>query len=181
MYDDAAGASGLVDWRAVARGAGVGLIVIAPVTVLRAVVDHRVSDFARSNWPPVFLVGILAAYVAAGWLAGRWAPSAPLTNGAFAALGTLALWLPVRVVIWAVRDDPKGLFTGSKPVLSVGGLFGNAVLAVAAGMIGGILGARYAAQRDNGGGGEPAGRPRTGGGDVDRSEERPDSTGQGAG
>ncbi|GEM_PF-658265 len=181
MESDATGTPGMVDWRAVARGAGVGLIVIAPVTVLRAVVDHRVHDFDRSGWAVVFVLGILAVYAAAGWYAGSWTPRVPLTNGAAAALGTLLAWLPIRVAIWAVRDDPKGLFTGSKPVFSVGGLFGNAVFAVALGMLGGTLGARRAMWRENGGGGEPAGRPRTGGGDADRSEERPDSTGQGAG
>ena len=132
----------LIDRTAIVRGALAGLVVIVPVTVLRAVVSHRVADFDHSGWAVVFFFAILFAYGLSGWVAGHSAVRAPLTNGAIAGFGAIALWLPLRVLIWAIRHDHRGLFTGARPAITVGGLFGNVVLAAAVGIIGALLAAR---------------------------------------
>jgi hypothetical protein len=54
------------------------------------------------------------------------------------------LWIPVRIAIWLVRDQHKGLFTGHSPALRPGQLFGQVVIAAGFGMLGGYLGARAA-------------------------------------
>jgi hypothetical protein len=52
----------------------------------------------------------------------------------------------VRVGIWLVRDENKGLFTGHSPALPPGQLFGHLVIAAALGMLGGFVGSRAAAR-----------------------------------
>lgn len=167
-----------IDWRAAGRGAALGLTVIVPITIARTIVDRRVDHFNDTGWAVLFAVAILVPLFVAGVGAGRWAPAAPLSNGMVAAVGALVLWIPVRVVIWAVRESGRGLVSGSTPALPIGQLFVTAVFAAGLGALGGLVGARSAARRDNGTGGESAGRPRAG---FDPSEERPDSAGQGAG
>lgn len=130
------------DWPVVLRGAAAGLAVIVPVTIVRAVLDRDVNDLDHSGWVvPLFLL-ILAAYGLAGWVAGRGAASAPLTHGALAGLGSVVLWIPIRIVIWAVREQGRGLVSGSRAALPPGQVFGALVLSAAFGMLGGIVGAR---------------------------------------
>jgi hypothetical protein len=131
-----------VDWRAVARGALVGLAIIVPVTILRAVLDREVRDFDDSGWIYPLFVLVLVAYFAAGWVAGRARPDLPFTHGALAGLGALVLWIPIRIVIWALREDGRGLFSGDDAALAPGQLFGAFVLAAAFGMIGALVAAR---------------------------------------
>lgn len=133
---------GLIDAAAVARGALAGLVVVVPVTVTRAVVSHHVADFDHSGWAILFFFAILFAYGLAGWVAGSTAGRAPLTNGALAGFGTILLWLPLRVLIWAIRHDHRGLFTGSRPAITLGELFGAVVLGAAIGIIGALIAAR---------------------------------------
>src|SRR6202035_3972231 len=76
------------NWRVVLRGALVGLSVIVPVTIVRAVLDRQVSDVNQSGWVYPLFVLILVAYVVAGWVAGSGAPGAPLTHGALAGWGS---------------------------------------------------------------------------------------------
>lgn len=136
----------LVDTTAVVRGALAGLVVIVPVTVARAIVSHRVSDFDHSAWAVLFFFAILFAYGLAGWVAGGSASRAPLTNGALAGLGALVFWLPLRILIWAIRHDHRGLLSGPRPAITVGELFGALVLGTAVGIIGALLGARRASR-----------------------------------
>jgi hypothetical protein len=131
-----------VDLRAVARGALGGLLLIVPLTALRAVVDREVRDFDSSGWVPLFAIALFGAYVVAGVLAGRRTPDAPLSNGLLAGVGALLLWLPLRVLIWLVRSESQGLFTGSDPVFTAGQLLGQLVFASLFGLIGGVIGAR---------------------------------------
>jgi hypothetical protein len=131
-----------VDWRVVLRGALVGLAIIVPVTILRVVLDREIRDFDDSGWIyPLFLL-ILAGYVAAGWVAGRARADTPLTHGALAGIGVLVLWIPIRIVIWAAREDGKGLFTGDKAALRPGQVFGHLVIAATLAMAGGFVSAR---------------------------------------
>ena len=45
--------------------------------------------------------------------AGRAARRSPC--GALSGLGVLVCWFPIRVLIWVVRDEVRGLFTGDDP------------------------------------------------------------------
>jgi hypothetical protein len=137
----------LVVWRAVGRGAAVTLILLAALSVAQAIVDHNVDNFDDSGWIYPFFVGILAAYAVGGWVAAKWAPDGTLTNGALAALLGFVAWIPIRILIWAVRDEHKGLFTGHSPVLRPGQIFGHLVIASALGMLGGWLAGRAAHRR----------------------------------
>jgi hypothetical protein len=142
-----AGAGGApIDWRVVLKGALVGLAVIVPVTVLRVVLDREITDFDDSGWIYPLFVLILVGYVTAGWVAGRAEPQAPLTHGILAGFGIIVLWIPIRVVIWLVREDGRGLFTGKDPALAPGALFAAFVLAAGLGAAGAALGA-YTANR----------------------------------
>ena len=137
-----------VDWRIVARGALVGLAVIVPVTVLRVVLDREVRDFDDSGWIyPLFLL-ILVAYFLAGWIAGRARPDSPLTHGTLAGLGVIAAWIPIRILIWAVREDDRSLFSGDDAVLRPGQVFGALVIAAALGILGGWLGQRFLQRKE---------------------------------
>jgi hypothetical protein len=132
----------VIQGRAVVRGALLGLLVIVPVAVLYALFDRAVDDFQNSGWAPLFALAIVVAYLVAGVGAGRIALDAPLSNGALAGLGALVLWLPLRVLIWVMRDATNGLFTGTDPVFSASRLLGQAALAVGLGALGAYFAAR---------------------------------------
>jgi hypothetical protein len=68
----------------------------------------------------------------------------PLTIGALSGLGVLVCWLPIRVLIWVVRDESRGLFTGSDAALRPGQILGHVVIAVGLGMLGAFLAGRVA-------------------------------------
>ena len=133
---------GVVVWRAIGRGAVVALALLVALSVAEAIVDRNVTDFNDSGWIYPFFLGVLASYAIGGWVAGRTAPDSALTNGALAGVFGFVLWIPVRIVIWAVRDEHKGLFTGHAPVLRLGQVFGHLVIAAALGMLGGWIGSR---------------------------------------
>jgi hypothetical protein len=128
-----------IDWPAVVRGAVVGLSVIVPVTILRVVLDHEASDPNHSPWIYPLFVLLLVGYTIGGYVGGRAGAAAPLTNGTLAGLGALVIWLPIRVVIWAAREDGRGLFSGHNAALPPGQLFGALVIAAGFGMLGGFL------------------------------------------
>ena len=131
-----------IDWRVVARGALTGFCVIVPVTVVHAVLDHEIRDFDDSGWRSVLYLFILAGFLAAGWVAGRARSDTPFTHGALAAAGSLVLWIPARVVIWALREDDRGLFSGKEAALRPGQVFGTLVISAGLGMLGAWLGGR---------------------------------------
>ena len=137
----------LVDWRAVLSGAVIGLGVLVVASIVGALLDRNIADYDESGWRAVLFVVVLVGYLSAGFVAGRQAPSAALTNGALAGTCSFVLWVPIRVVIWAVRDEHKGLFTGTSPVFRPGQLFGHLLIASALGMIGGVIGARVVVKR----------------------------------
>jgi hypothetical protein len=134
----------LVDWAAVGRGAVVGLCILAGVSIVDAILDHHITDYPNSGWRALLFVVILAGYVIAGWTAGRFVPDGGLTNGALAAMGSVVLWLPLRVAIWLVRDTGAALFHGTRAALAPGQLFGAFVIGAGLGMLGGWWGARRA-------------------------------------
>lgn len=136
-----------VCWAGVARGAGVGLAVLVGVATVQAVLDHNVADFADSGWTLPLFVALLAGYLLAGWVAQRAAADhgvgdAPLTHGALAGLGAFVAWIPLRVVIWLVRDEHRGLVRGSDGALRPGQVFGALVIAAGVGVLGAVLAAR---------------------------------------
>jgi hypothetical protein len=133
---------------AVARGALVGLACLIVVTTAAALVDGQVNDFDHSAWAAVFAVTILVVYVVAGTAAARLAEEAPLTNAIVAAVGTFVLWIPMRILIWAVRGDDRGLVTGDDAILGLGHVFGQLVLAAGLGLAAGWAVGRAAARRD---------------------------------
>lgn len=136
----------LVDWHAVLRGALLGLCVLIAASVLEAILDRNIDRFQDSGWIYPLFVAILFGYALGGWQAGRTAPDGALTNGTLAGLGAFVLWVPVRIGIWLIRDEHKGLFTGHSPALRPGQLFGHLVIAGALGMLGGFVGSRAAAR-----------------------------------
>lgn len=127
------------------RGSLGGLAVIVPVTVLRAVLDREIADFDDSGWRYPLFVLILVGYFVAGWIAGRTETDTPLMHGTFAGIGVLVLWIPVRIVIWAIREDDRGLFSGNDAVLRLGQLFGALVIASSLAMVGALLASHRAA------------------------------------
>ena len=136
-----------LDWRVVLRGALVGLAIIVPVTVLRVVLDREIANFDDTGWVYPLFVLILVGYGAAGWVAGRARPDAPLAHGALAGVGVLVLWIPIRIVIWAVREDGRGLVSGDRAALSPGQVFGALVISATIGMVGAVIAARAARRR----------------------------------
>jgi hypothetical protein len=134
----------IVHWRAVGRGAVLGLLVLVAASVVEAILDRNIDTFRDSGWIYPLFVVILVGYALGGWQAGRLAPGAALTNGLLAGVGAFALWVPVRIAIWLVRDENRGLFSGHSPALRPGQIFGHLVIAAALGLLGGFLGARSA-------------------------------------
>ena len=141
-------ASGRVlSWPAIARGGLVTLVLLFTASVAQSIVDHNVTDFEHSGWIYPFFVAVLLSYAYGGSFAGASAPEAPLSNGALAGIAGFVAWLPLRIAIWLVRDEHRGIFTGTSPILRPGQIFGHIVIAAGLGMLGGLLGARAAARR----------------------------------
>jgi hypothetical protein len=133
-----------IDAGAVWRGALTGLVIIVPLTALRAVLDRETGDVEEGGWLLLFGLGLLLAYVVAGAVAGYRAPATPLTNGILAGIGAFVLWVPLRVLIWVARSETQGLIDGSEPVFTLGQLFGQLLFAAVFGLVGAVVGARRA-------------------------------------
>jgi hypothetical protein len=146
MSDPTPTDASVLDGRAVLRGAALGLAVLLVASTVEAILDHNLNNFDDSGWIYPLFVLILVGYALGGWRAGSRAPDGPLTNGALAGVGAFVLWIPVRIGIWLVRDEHKGLFSGHSPALRPGQLFGHLVIASALGMLGGFIGGRTAAR-----------------------------------
>jgi len=125
----------------VLSGAFQAVIAALFVLPLARLIMGPIPDLSVAHIGWVFLV-ILFGYTLGGFGAGRLVPQAALSNGLLAGVGAFVLWLPVRIVIWLVRDENRGLFTGHSPALRPGQIFGHLVIAAALGMFGGFLGAR---------------------------------------
>lgn len=132
----------VIDRHAITRGAAIGLLLFVPISALRVLVDRNVNDFDHSGWAPLFALAIFAVYGIAGFVAARIAMDAPYSNGIVAAIGALLLWLPIRALIWTVRDSNQQLFGGSNPVFTPARLLGQVVFAAALGAIGGVVASR---------------------------------------
>ncbi len=61
----------MVDWRAVARGTTVGLAVIVPVTIVRALLERNLTDLSHSAWIYPLSALVVVAYGLAGAVAAR--------------------------------------------------------------------------------------------------------------
>jgi len=136
-----------IRWPAVLAGAGVGLVVLIVVATTRAVLDRRVSDFDESGWTLPLFVILVAGYFAAGWVGQRRAavlgtPDAPFTHGTLAGIGAFVAWIPLRILIWLVRDERRGLVSGDDAALRPGQVFGGLVIAAGVGLLGGFLASR---------------------------------------
>jgi hypothetical protein len=139
--------SDVLDGHAIAHGAAIGLLLFVPLSAVRVLIDQNVATFDHSGWAPVFAVALFVVYVVAGLVAARAAPDAPLSNAIVAAVGAFLLWIPIRMLIWAIRDASQGLFSGTDPVFTPARILGQIVFAAAFGAVGGWLAARRAAHR----------------------------------
>jgi hypothetical protein len=126
----------------VLRGATAGLAVLVPATIIRVVLERAVTDFDHSAWIYPLSVLVLGAYGLAGAIAARGATRAPRWTGALAGFASVVGWIPIRVVIWGIRDTGRALFVGAHPVLPPGQLVGALALGLLGGGIGGLLAAR---------------------------------------
>ena len=134
----------VIDRHAITRGAAIGLLLFVPISALRVLIDRNVSDFDHSGWRTLFAFALITVYGIAGFIAARIAVDAPYSNGIVGAIGAFVLWIPIRILIWAVRDSDQGLFSGHSPVFTPAGIFGQLVLAAALGAIGGVIAQRRA-------------------------------------
>ncbi len=99
-----------IDSKAVGRGALAGLLVIVPLTAVRAVLDHDVARLDRSGWVPLFALALFLAYVIAGVVAfsGKEFPLAlvgdDFANGPAVWIGAAAFSLVIFLLYrWAAR------------------------------------------------------------------------------
>ena len=134
----------VIHWNAVWRGATAGLFFLVLASVVDAILDHNIDDYRDSGWVYPLFVVVLFGYTLGGFGAGRLVPDSPLSNGLLAGVGAFVLWIPVRIVIWLVRDEHRGLFTGHSPALRPGQIFGHLVIATGLGMLGAFLASRIA-------------------------------------
>jgi hypothetical protein len=123
----------VVDLSALGRGVAGGLVLIVPISLIVALVNHgRRSGYG--GWLFVAFVAILYAYATAGYGAARARPDAPLAHGMLAGLGAFLAWLLVRLAVPLVRGDRLGF--GIVAVVT------NALFAVALGAAGGLFAGR---------------------------------------
>jgi hypothetical protein len=135
-----------IAWRAVGRGATVGLAVIVPVTIVRAILERNLTDLSHSVWIYPLSALILVAYGLAGGVAAHAAPGRPLLHGALAGVAAVVVWVPVRIVIWAVRESGRGLVSGDRAALPPGQVVGALALGALLGLVGAAVAARTRAR-----------------------------------
>ena len=128
---------------AVAGGALAGFVAFVLVATVRSVLGHAFPSFDDSAWLAVLALALLGAAVLAGWVTCRRAPrDLPWWAGGAAAVSAIVAWVPVRIVVWVARGEHRGLVGGGDPVLRVGPLVANLLLAAAAGVVGAWLAGR---------------------------------------
>ncbi len=118
-----------IDTRAVLLGTSAAAAIALPFGLAGQLV---VGDEDSSLVVFAFLVPVLVAFVAGGLVAARRASSAPLTNGALAALGAFALIQGVGALRRLATGEP----------LSVASLAFAALLAYSCGLLGAFLAER---------------------------------------
>jgi uncharacterized membrane protein YhaH (DUF805 family) len=136
-----------VDRAALVQAIVAGLTIAAAAAALHAVLDRRVDDLGDSGWVLLPFALLIVAYLTAGSVAQRRASAVgvadtPLTLGSLAGIGVFVCWLPVRVLIWLVREEDRGLVRGRDGALRPGQLFGGLVIAAAFGIAGALVTAR---------------------------------------
>lgn len=134
--------SHVVSWAAAANGAVAGAAALVIVSIAIVITQRNVDHFSDTGWPKFFAILLLLGFLLAGWVAGRIAPDAPLTNGLIAGAGAMIIWIPLRILIWLVRDEGKGLISGTDPALPIG----SVVLGIGVGAVLGLVGAVVAAR-----------------------------------
>jgi hypothetical protein len=97
-----------IDWGAVSRGVSVGLAVIVPVTIVRAVLDRDLTDLSHSGWIYPLSALILVAYgLGRGLVSGDRAALPPgLVVGALV-LGLLVGMAGAGLVVWTRGRDGR--------------------------------------------------------------------------
>jgi putative membrane protein (TIGR04086 family) len=123
----------VIDLTALRRGVIAGSVLVLPVSLLGALLNHE-RHHGNSGWLVVAFILILYGYATAGYGAARTRPEAPLAHGILAGLGAFVVWLIVSLVVRLARGEHLGF--GVVDVVS------NALLAVALGAVGGLLAAR---------------------------------------
>ncbi len=116
-----------LDLRAVARGMLVAIAVSLPTSLLGLVV---VDDGDSPTLVFAFLLVVLAGLAAGGYVAARRVPTAPLGNGAMAALAAFALIQGIGLV--------RQVATGES--FSLPSVAFAALLAYCCGLLGGLAG-----------------------------------------
>ena len=126
-----------LDAKAVVGGAVAALVIAVPAGVLAGVLDDRGDLDAESGWVFGFLAVIALGLGVGGYVAGRWQPSAPLANGALAALVALAT-VELYGIVRRLADGED---------ISWVGLAFTAALAAACGAVGSLVAAAGADRR----------------------------------
>ena len=151
-------------------------MLIVPVSLVVALVSHdRRSGYG--GWLLVAFVAILYGYATAGYGAARARPDAPLAHGMLAGLGAFLVWLLVRLAVPLARGDRLGfgivavVTNRCSPSLSArlpaassraAAVAPTALPRLTASSLSTTRARPNTAYCDTGGGGESAGRPRTG-------------------
>ncbi|MGB2758246.1 MAG: hypothetical protein WBD02_11370 [Acidimicrobiia bacterium] len=132
----------LISWIDVARGAGAG----AGILILGGVGFGFLSSDILGTTDFRFYVFLLqlAAFFLAGYTAGYAVDDAPASNGMVAALGTIAVWVPVRALLWHMNQRSEGVKLFSDQAISVPLLIAACGLAVIVGIAAAYIGAGMA-------------------------------------
>jgi putative membrane protein (TIGR04086 family) len=115
-----------LDWRAVAFGAVVAIVIAVPPAVLfQALVGADVVDEDSALALPLFLVQ-MAGFFAGGYVAARKRPDAPFSHGPVAGLAGFLTAQAVAVVFIVARGDTPSIvkIAFGAMLSSVLGLFG---------------------------------------------------------
>ncbi|MDQ4133076.1 MAG: TIGR04086 family membrane protein [Actinomycetota bacterium] len=121
-----------IRWEPVGRGAALSLVFAIPAIVGHEVIDAFADLDTDSNVTFALYIVVVAGLVVGGWRAGAQAPDAPLTHGALAALTAYVVIAVATTVVRVAVGDGADM---------VAVVF-NALMAVGAGILGGIVAAR---------------------------------------
>jgi putative membrane protein (TIGR04086 family) len=119
-----------LDWNTVGAGLAVALAVAVPFALVAQAIDSGDND--PGGWVFLLVIGVYAAFMGGGYVAGRRAPDTPLTHGAVAAFGAFVVVQAIGIVRRLVADEH----------INWGGIVFNGLLSACFGVLGGLIATR---------------------------------------
>lgn len=130
-----------IDVGAVGKGAVLGLLIVAPASLVDLVLS-AVDGLDEGGLVFLLFTIILVAFFLAGHRAAKQATGSPYTHGALAGLAAFGLWIPLRMITRALVGEQLIGREGDAALDVVEAVATAALLSMSFGILGGLVASR---------------------------------------